>query len=123
MTYLVPDSYAVYLEKEDWVVPMKNAFVYDGGSHYILLDETEFIMGDINMTLAPLSSITVESTTKLSVYEYGMKEFKVYYQSGPKPKIRLGYGVSLLPLQGLVERENGELEVLISDVSVLPLLK
>ena len=123
MTYLVPDSYAVYLEKEDWIVPMKNAFIYDGGSHYILLDETEFVMGDIRVALAPLSSITVESTTKLSVYEYGTKEFKVYYQSGPRPKVELGYGVSLLPLQGLLERENGELEVLISDVSVLPLLK
>lgn len=123
MTYLVPDSYAVYIEKEDWVVPMKNAFVYDGGSHYILLDETELVMGELRVTLAPLSSITVESATKLSVYEYGTKEFKVYYQSGPRPKVQLGYGVNLLPLQGLLERENGELEVLISDVSVLPLLK
>lgn len=123
MTYLVPNPYVVYLEKEDWSLAMKDAFIYDGGSHYILLDETEFVMGDVCMTLAPLSSITVESTAKISVYEHGTKEFKVYYQSGPQPKVQLGYGLTLLPLQGLLEKANGDIELLISDVTVLPLLK
>lgn len=123
MTYLVPDLYAVYLEKEDWSLAAQNAFIYDGGSHYILLDETEFVMGDVRMTLAPLSSVTVESETKFSIYEYGTKEFSVHYITGAKPKIQLGYGLSLLPMQGIMEKENGELVILISDVSVLPLLK
>lgn len=123
MTYLVADIYNVYLEKEDWSVAMKDAFIYDGGSHYILLDESEFVMGDVRVPLAPLSSITVEGETKLSVYEYATKEFNVYYQNGFKPKVELGHGMSLLPFQGLLEKEDGELTVLISDVSVLPLLK
>ena len=123
MTNLVRDTYVVYFQKEDWFVAMKDAFLYDGGTRYIMLDRTELLVNKETVTLSPLSMITVEDEAKLSVYEYDSKEFTVYYITGGKPVVHLGNGVDLLPFQKKIERSGGKGDLLIADPSLLPLLQ
>ncbi len=123
MTNLVRDTYVVYFQKEDWFVPMKDAFLYDGGTRYIMLNQAELIVGGESVALAPLSLITIEDEAKFSVYEYDSKEFKMYYVAGGKPTVRLGNGVDLLPFQKKIEQSGGKGDLLIADPSLLPLLQ
>lgn len=123
MTYLVRDTYVVGIRKDDWFVAMKNAFLYDGGEHYIMLDYVELVIGNESVTLAPLSLVTVEDEAKISVFEYDSKEFKTYYISGGSPVIRLGSDVELLPLQKKIERLIGTGDLLIADTELLPQLQ
>lgn len=123
MTNLVRDTYVVYFQKDDWFVAMKDAFLYDGGTRYIMLDQAELTVGGERIELAPLSLITVEDEAKFSVYEYDSKEFKMYYVSGGKPTVDLGNGVKLLPFQRKVERTGGNGDLLIADPSLLPVLQ
>lgn len=123
MTNLVRDTYVVYFQKEDWFVAMKDAFLYDGGTRYIMLDKTELVVGSERVSLAPLSLITVEDEAELSVYEYDSKDFKMYYIAGGKPTVHLGNGVVLLPFQKKIERSDGKGDLLIADPSLLPMLQ
>ena len=123
MTYLVRDTYVVGLRKDEWFMAMKDAFLYDGGTRYILLDYAELVMGSETIVLSPLSLVTVEEEAKISVFEYDSKEFMTHYIAGGMPVIRLGNDVELLPLQRKIERLTGTGDLLVSDPSLLPLLQ
>ena len=123
LTRLVPDIGVVYLEMPEQVLGMNDAFLYSETGCYIFLDETEFVIGDFHLSLAPLSMVVVEDHLSLSVYEYQNKEFRTYTVSGPIPYVDLGYGVKLRPLQGCMERKDQTTEVLIAKTSMLPVLQ
>lgn len=123
LTKLVPDIAAVYLEMPEQVLGINDAFIYSDAGCYILLDSTEYVMGDIRLALAPLSMIIVEDDLRLSVFQYQTKEFKTYTVSGPEPYVELGHGMKLRPLQGSLERSDKTTEVLIATPSILPVLQ
>ena len=80
-------------------------------------------MGDIRITLEPLSMVIVEDALKLSVFPYQTKELKTYTVSGPIPEVELGHGVKLRPLQECFIRKDGKTELIVPDPKLLPLLQ
>lgn len=113
----------VYLDMAGTKLGMNNAFIYSEAGYYIFLDTTEFVMGDIRITLEPLSMVIVEDALKLSVFPYQTKELKTYTVSGPIPEVELGHGVKLRPLQECFIRKDGKTELIVPDPKLLPLLQ
>lgn len=114
---------AVYVTHDNTSGSYQEILLYDGSEHFVVLDEATFRMGEIELTISPMSCISVSDTMEICFYQYDSEEYFSFYTAGKKPQLEFTNGDVLNLFSKLITRNDGSLDLLQGNPAVFPMFQ
>lgn len=114
---------AVYVTYENTSGSYKEILLFDGSEHYVVFDEVIFRMGDVELTISPLSCISISDTMEIGFYQYDSEEYFSFNTEGKRPQLEFSNGDVLNLYSKMITRNDGSLDLFQRNPAVFPMFQ